>query len=191
MQEKEKLNWKELIEKLKEKFQNKTEALKEELKKIRTSRPSPALVEDLEVELFGQKFRLKNLAQITVLPPRQLKIEVWDKSYIDAILNALSKRDLGAAPQVSQNSILISLPPLSEEFRKNLIKIVGEIEQKIKREMREDREDCWRKIQRAFFEKKISEDEKYRAKNEIQKLVDEFNEKIEKIVEEKRQEILS
>ncbi len=191
MEEKQKINYKELVKELKEEFEKEVSFLKEELKKIRTSRPSPALVEDLVVSLFGQKFLLKNLAQITVLPPRQLKIEVWDKSYIDPILQALSKRDFGTQPVVSQNSILINLPPLSEEFRKNLIRVVSELENKTKKRIRDRREECWRKIQRGFLEKKISEDEKYKAKDEIQDLVEEYNEKIEKAIEEKKNEILS
>lgn len=187
----EKINWKELVENLKKEFEEELSLFKEELKKIRSSRPSPALVEDLEVDLYGKKFRLKNIAQISILPPRQIKIDPWDPSYSESILKALSKRDFGSQPSVSGNSILIQLPPLSEEFRKELIRLVGELENKTKQRIRDKREDCWRKIQKGFLEKKISEDDKYRAKDQIQDLIEEYNKKIEDLVEEKKKDILS
>lgn len=188
-EEKEKLDYKKLIQNIKPEMERVLKSLKEDLAKIRTGRATPALVENLEVECFGQKFPLRQLAQISIPEPRQILIYPWDGSYIEGILRAIERSGLGLSPVVEKNFIRINLPPLSEEFRKDLLKLVSQKKETAKKNIRNLREEIWNKLQQAFREKKISEDEKYKGKDELQDLIEEYNEKIEEIVEKKENEL--
>jgi ribosome recycling factor len=186
----EKIDYKKIIEKVKPEMERAVKFFEEEIKTIRSSRASPELVENLEVECFGQKFLLRQLGQISIPEARQILISPWDSSYIDPIVKAIEKSNLGVSPVVDKNSIRINLPPLTEEFKKNLLKILSQKKEVAKKKIREARTDAWDEIQEAFLEKKISEDQKYKGKDELQDLVEEFNEKIEEIAERKEKEIL-
>jgi len=188
-QKKEKLNWNELIQSKKPEFEEVVERLKEDLKKLRVSRASPGLIEDLKCDVFGQKFPLKQLGQISVLPPRQIVIQPWDQSYITSIVKAIEESGLGLSPIADKDSIRIELPPMTEEFKKDVLKILSQKKDKAKKMVREIREKIWNKIQEAFHEKRISEDEKYKAKDKLQDVVEEYNEKIEELIEKKEREI--
>jgi ribosome recycling factor len=189
-EEKEKVDYRKIIEKIKPEMERAVKAFEEEVKTIRSSRASSELVENLQVECFGQKFPLRQLGQISIPEPRQILISPWDSSYIDSIVKAIEKSGLGVTPTVDGNSIRITLPPVTEEFKKNLLRILSQKKEAAKKKIREARTDAWDKIQEAFLEKKISEDQKYKGKNELQDLVEEFNEKIEEIAKRKEKEIL-
>jgi ribosome recycling factor len=189
-EEKEKIDYRKIIEKIKPEMEKAVKAFEEEVKTIRSSRASSELVENLQVECFGQKFPLRQLGQISIPEPRQILISPWDSSYIDSIVKAIEKSGLGVSPTVDGNSIRITLPPVTEEFKKNLLRILSQKKEAAKKKIREARTDAWDEIQDAFLEGKISEDQKYKGKEELQDLVEEFNEKIEKIAERKEKEIL-
>jgi len=189
-EEKEKIDYRKIIEKVKPEMEKAVKNFEEELKTLRSSRASPELVENLQVECFGQKFLLRQLGQISIPEPRQILISPWDSSYIDPIIKAIEKSGLGVNPVVDKNSIKINLPPVTEEFKKNLLRILSQKKEIAKKRVREARIDAWDKIQKAFLEGKISEDQKYKGKDELQDLVDEFNEKIEEIAKRKEKEIL-
>ena len=191
MIEKEIVNYKEIIDRIKPELDKVINFLERELAKIRTGRATPSLVEDIVCECFGQKFPLKQLAAISVPESKQILIQPWDKSYIEGIVKALEKSSLGAAPIVDKDLIRISLPPLSEEYRKNLIKILSEKQEEARKTIRRWREEAWDEIQEKFRAGKIREDDKFRAKDELQELVDEYNEKIEEMGERKKKEIES
>ncbi len=184
------MNYKEIIQKIKPEFEKAIGFLERELAKIRTSRASTSLVEDIQVECFGQKYPLKQLALISLPEPRQILIQPWDSSYIEGILKALENSSLGCSPIVEGNFIRLNLPPLSEEFRKNLLRLVSEKKEAAKKTLRHWRNEAWDEIQEKFKEGKIREDDKFRAKDELQDLVDEYNEKIEEMVKKKEKEIL-
>jgi ribosome recycling factor len=189
-EEKEKIDYKKIIEKAKPEMEKAVKAFEEELKTLRSSRASPELIENLQVECFGQKFLLRQLGQISIPEPRQILISPWDPSYLDSIIKAIESSGLGVSPVVDQNSIRINLPPVTEEFKKNLLRILSQKKEAAKKKIREARTDAWDEIQDAFLEGKISEDQKYKGKDELQDLVEEFNEKIEEIAERKEKEIL-
>jgi ribosome recycling factor len=184
------MNYKEIIEKIKPELEKAISFLEEDLRKIRTSRASPALVENVQVECFGQKFPLKKLALISIPQPRQILIQPWDSSYIEGIVKAIENSGLGISPVVEGNFIRLNLPPLTEEFRKTILKTISEKKEIAKKRIRYLRNDAWDEIQEKFKEGKIREDDKFRAKDELQKLVDEYNEKVEELVEAKEKEIL-
>jgi len=184
------INYKDLIQKIKPEFEKTIHFLEGELTKIRTGRASPSLVEDIVVECFGQKFPLKQLASISSPEPKQVIIQPWDKSYFEPIERAISKSSIGASPVVDKDIIRISLPPLSEEYRKNLIRSVSEKQEDAKKTIRRWREEVWRDIQDKAREGEIREDDKFRSKDELQEMIDEHQKKIEEMGERKKKEIM-
>ncbi len=184
------MTYQEIIDQIKPELDKVINFLEREVGKIRTSRANPSLVEDLEVECFGKIFPLKQLASISLAGPRQLQVQPWDKSYLEPIVAALSQSNLGMNPIADKDLIRISLPQLSEEYRKDLLKILSGKMEETKRTIRRWREESWGKIQEEFRQGKIREDDKFRGKDKLQELIDEYNEKIEEIGERKRKEIL-
>jgi ribosome recycling factor len=140
-EEKERIDYRKIIEKVKPEMERAVKAFEEEVKTIRSSRASPELVENLQVECFGQKFLLRQLGQISIPEPRQILISPWDSSYIEPIVKAIEKSGLGASPTVNGNSIRITLPPVTEEFKKNLLRILSQKKEAAKKKIREARTD--------------------------------------------------
>ncbi|HDY72606.1 MAG TPA: ribosome recycling factor [bacterium] len=188
----EKISHKDIIDKIRPELEKAVGFLEKELQKIRTERATPSLVEDIEVDCFGKKFPLKQLATISVFQSREIVIQPWDKSYIEEIVKSLEKNtSIGAAPVVEKDAIRIRLPSLSEEFRKDLIHFASEKQEIVKKTIRRWRDEAWREIQDAERDGKISEDDKFKGKDELQELIDECHEKIEKMIESKKKEIES
>lgn len=181
---------KEFGEKLTPELEKVVDFLKAELAKIRVGRASPGLVEDISVDCFGQRFFLKQLGAISCPDSRQIVIQPWDKSYLEPIEKALSKFFSGTSPVVDKNIIRISLPALSEEYRRELFKVLAEKKEMARKTIRHWRDEAWKEIQEDFREGEISEDEKFRSKDKLQKLIDEYQEKIEQMAENKKKEIL-
>ena len=187
--DKEFIDYKEIINKIRPEVDKTIVFLERELLKLRTGRANPGLVEEVIVECFNQRFPLKQLAAISVPEPREILIQPWDKSYVEGIVQALEKTGIGANPIVDKDAIRINLPPLTEEYRKNLIRTLSEKQEEARKTIRRWREEAWGEIQEKEKEGKIREDDKFRGKSELQKLIDEYNEKIEKIGESKKKEI--
>ncbi len=184
------MTYKEFIDKIKPEFEKAFKFFDGEIAKIRTSRASPALVEDIEVNAFGQKFPLKQLGAISVPQPNQIVIQPWDASYIEPLEKAISASGLGMSMAVDKNLIRLSLPLLTEEYRHSLTKTLNEKAEQTRQTIRRSREDCWNKIQDAQKAKQISEDDKFRGKDELQKVVDDYQEKIKNLVEKKKNELM-
>jgi len=134
---------------------------------------------------------LKQLAAISTPELRQILIQPWDKSYLKPIQEALSQSTIGTSPIVDKDLVRLSLPPLTEEYRKNLLKILSEKMEEARKTIRRWREEAWGEIQEKTKEGEIREDDKFRAKDELQDLVDEYSQKIEEIGERKKKEISS
>jgi ribosome recycling factor len=181
--------YKEFIDKVKPELEKSFKFLEQEIAKIRTSRASPALVEDIEVNAFGSKFTIKQLGAISTPQTNQIVIQPWDVSYIEPIEKAISQSGLGMSCAVDKNLIRLNLPMLTEEYRISLGKILNEKAEQTKQVMRRQREDVWNKIQAAQKAKEISEDDKFRGKDELQKVVDDYQEKIKGLVEKKKNEL--
>jgi ribosome recycling factor len=182
--------YKEIIDKIKPELDKALSFLDRELAKIRTGRASPSLVEDVVCECFGKTFPLKQLAAISVPEPKQILIQPWDKSYVEAIVRTLEKTGIGANPIVDKEVIRINLPPLSEEYRKDLLRLLSQKQEETRKTIRRWREAAWDEIQEGYRQGKIREDDKFRGKDELQELVDEYNQKIEDLGEKKKKEIL-
>lgn len=182
--------YKEVINKIEPELDKVIGFLNRELARIRTGRASPSLVEDVIVDCFGQKFPLKQLSAISCPERRQILIQPWDKSYIEGITLALGKTGIGTNPIVDKDVIRINLPPLSEEYRKDLLNFLSDKQEEARKTIRHWREEAWAEIQEKFRDGKIREDDKFKAKDELQELIDEYNEKIEEMGERKKKEIL-
>jgi len=184
------MSYKEFIDAVRPEFEKAFKFLEGEIAKIRTSRASPALVEDVEVNYLGDKFTLKQLASISSPEHNQIVIQPWDASYIESIEKAISQSGLGMSSAVDKNVIRLSLPFLTEEYRHSLVKILNEKAEQSRQTMRHWREDAWNKIQHAQKDKKITEDDKFHGKDELQKLIDEYQKKIKDLIEKKEKELL-
>lgn len=183
------MEYKEIIEKIRPELEKTMRFFEGELAKIRTSRATPSLVEDVVVDCFGEKFPLKQLAAISTPESRQLLIQPWDKSYIEGIVSSLSKTGIGASPIVDKDSIRINLPSLTEDYRKDLVRLLSEKQEESRVTVRRWREEAWKEVQENFKLGKVREDDKFKAKEDLQKLVDEYNKKIEELGEKKKKEI--
>ena len=181
--------YQESINKLRPNFDRTIDYLKKELAGLRVGRATPSLIEDLEVECYNQRMPLKQLAAIQTPEPRSILIRPWDKNILKDIAKAISQSKLGFSSIVEEEFIRLKIPPLSEERRRELIKILQEKLEECRISLRRQREEVWKEIQDLEHQGKISEDDKFRAKDELQKVIDEYNKKIEGIGEKKEEEI--
>lgn len=183
------MSYQETIEKIRPELDKAVAFLERELAGFRTGRASPALVENVVVECFGQVFPLKQLAAISVPEPRQILIQPWDHSYIEGIVAALQKTGAGANPIVDKDLIRINLPSLTQDYRQNLLRMISEKQEEARKILRKWRDIAWSEVQNLTRQGEIREDDKFRAKDDLQKFIDECSEKIEEMGERKKKEI--
>ncbi len=166
------------------------QALEDDLAGIRTGRASPALVERLHVEYYGSPTPLIQLASINVPEPRQLLIRPFDQSTLKAIERAILTSDLGLNPNNDGKTIRLNLPPLTEERRRDLVKVVHARSEEARIAVRNVRRDSMRDLKEFEEEKLISEDDRKRGEEELQKITDRFIEEVNDVGERKEKEIL-
>jgi ribosome recycling factor len=183
------MEYKEIIKRSRPEMDKAIAYFERELSKIHTGRASAAIVEDLVVDCFGQKMPLKQLAMISIPEPRQIVIQPWDKSYFEGIQNAIKQSQLGLAPIADQNVIRISMPDLTSDYRQGLVKVISRIQEEARQAVRRLRDQVWSEVQKKEREGEVREDDKFKAKDELQKLVDEYGKKIEESGERKKKEI--
>lgn len=176
---------------LKSKIDKTKEWLKKELVGLRTGRASPALVEDIKVDYFGTLTPLSHLASVKAEDAKTLTIEPWDKNSLESISKALLNSSLGIQPIASKESIRIVLPPLTQERRILLAKILNEKLEEAKIKLRQIRDESWSETQKQEREKKISQDEKFRLKDKLEEEIKKGAGELEKIAEAKKGEIES
>ncbi|HBP01085.1 MAG TPA: ribosome recycling factor [Candidatus Moranbacteria bacterium] len=167
------------------------EHFKFELGKLRTGRANPSLVEDVMVDYYGSRTPLKQIAAINTPEPRQITIQPWDRGAISAIEGAIRESDLGINPVNDGILIRLSIPSLTEERRRDLVKVLNGKAEEGRIAVRNIREDAWKEIQDLEKKGDISEDDKFRAKEKLQVLIDEYNKKIEEIREKKEIDIMT
>ncbi|MDP2930494.1 MAG: ribosome-recycling factor [bacterium] len=163
---------------------------KQEVNQMRTGRADPSLITDMKVNYLGQEFSLKQLAMISAVSPKEIIIQPWDVSYIEPILAVLAKTSVGSGALAEKNLIKVSLPPLTEEYRKNFIKLLSEKMEAQRVSIRKIRDRVWKEIQDGEKEGLIREDDKFRGKEELDKLVKKCNDQIEEMGEKKKKEIM-
>lgn len=166
------------------------EAFKNAINKVRTGRASPSLLDGIVVEYYGAPTPLRQLASVTVEDSRTLKVNVFDRSISPAVEKAIMTSDLGLNPSSAGSDIRVPLPALTEERRKDLIKIVRSEAEQGRISVRNVRRDANDKVKVLLKDKTISEDEERRAQDDVQKVTDLTIKKVDAILAEKEKELL-
>ena len=161
-----------------------------DLKKLRTGRAHPSLVENLKVDYYGSEMPLNQVANITVEDARTLVITPWDKGAVQAVEKTIYKSDLGLTPNTAGTVIRVPLPPLTEERRRDITKVVRGDAENAKVAVRNVRRDVLQDAKEALKEKLISQDEEKKAQEETQKLTDKHVAEIDQALAEKEKEIM-
>lgn len=180
----------EIIKDAKRRMDGAIHALHDELVKIRTGRATPTLLDGIKVDYYGQKVPLNQAATVTAPEPRLLVVQPWEKKMLAEIEKEILKADLGFNPSNDGNVIRIPIPQLSEERRKDLVKLVHKFAEEARiavRNVRRDANDHLKKLEKNH---EISEDQLKDHLDEIQKLTDEHIKEIDEIMKDKEQEIL-
>lgn len=181
---------KESIKEAETRMKSAIQTLEEDLGGIRTGRATPALVERLPVDYYGAATPLQQLASISVPEPRTLMIRPFDAASMKTIERAILASDLGLTPNNDGKAIRLNLPPLTEERRRDLVKVVHHRVEDARVAIRNVRRDSIKDLREFLDEKMISEDECERGEEELQKLTDRYIEEINAIGERKEKEIL-
>jgi ribosome recycling factor len=184
------MDYKKIIKDAKPEMEKVINYFSDELKRVRADRATPSIVEDIVINCYDQKMPLKQLSSISCPEKRQILIEPWDKNYIKDIVGAVQKSEADLGVSVGETSIRVSLPPLTQEYREGLLKLVSEKKEQARISLRKAREDAWNEIKEKFQEKEINEDEKFKGKEELQEVIDEYNKKIDELSKKKEEEVM-
>ncbi len=176
-----------------EEYKNHLKALKEglarELQGVRTNRPHPGLVEDIKVDYYGQSLPVKQLGSVSVAPPREIQVHVWDAAAAAAVAKALAGAGAGFSVSGEGNIVRVHLPELSEERRKEMVRYVGKLAEETRIKVRRERDEWNKKIQKLSDDRELSEDQKFKQKEEIQKVTEELGKEMESAVAAKVKEV--
>ncbi|MGI6038525.1 MAG: ribosome recycling factor [Limnochordia bacterium] len=166
------------------------EVMKKDLTTIRTGRANPALLDRVMVEYYGTPTPLNQLANISAPDPRLLVVQPWDKSALKEVEKALIKADLGMSPNVDGDLIRLPIPQLTEERRKEMVKIVRKSGEEKRVAIRNIRRDCNDRLKTLEKNGELPEDDSRRAQDEVQKLTDQFIAEIDNLIELKEKELM-
>jgi ribosome recycling factor len=166
------------------------QSFKKDLSSLRTGRANASMLDMVKVDVYGQIMPINQLASISVPEARLISIQVWDQGNVKLVDAAIQKSDLGVNPQIDGSILRIRIPDLTEERRKDLIKVLKNIGEKNKVSIRNIRREANDELKKLIKDKIISEDENKLFEKNIQKITDENISNIDKIVEEKEKEIL-
>ncbi len=181
----------DIIAEAERKMQKTVEAVERELATVRTGRATPALLEPVKVDYYGTQVPINQIASIAIPESRLIVITPWDPSALPAIEKAIMQSDLGLTPQNDGKVIRLAIPPLTEERRKELVKLVGRMAEDGRVAIRNIRREANERLEK--LEKSgegVSEDEVEAAKKRVQELTDEYIEKIDELLERKTKEIM-
>jgi ribosome recycling factor len=175
---------------LRSKTEKSLEALRKDLSRVRTGRASLALLDGVRVNYYGVPTPLAQVASLSVPESRTITIQPWDSKTTGEIEKAIQKSDLGLNPLNDGKIVRINIPPLTEERRKELVKVIKRMEEECKVALRNLRRDANEQLKTAKKDKLVSEDDQFKSQEEVQKLIDKSIEKGEEIVKAKEKEIL-
>jgi ribosome recycling factor len=175
---------------IKEKMEKTIETLKRELQSVRAGRATPALLDRVTVDYYGTPTPVNQLASLTVPEPRMLVIQPWDKGVMQEIEKAIQKSDLGLNPMNDGSVIRIVIPPMTEERRMELVKLVRKMGEDAKVAIRNVRRDANDEIRKKEKAGELSTDESHRQQEQVQKLTDQYIQEVESLVREKEKDIM-
>ncbi len=180
----------EVLSEAREKMTNAVEALQRDFKRIRTGRASTALLDGIKVDCYETQMPIEQVASISVPESRLITIQPWDPSIVENIEKSILKSELGLTPMNDGKIIRISIPPLTEERRKELAKLAKKMSEDTKVSIRNARRDANEMFKELKNSKEVSEDESFKAQEEVQKITDEFIKKTEEVTAQKEKEII-
>jgi ribosome recycling factor len=181
----------QFIEKHKESFGKAMDHFHHELTSVRTGRANPALLSTVQVESYGAKMPIEHVASITASDAKTLTITPWDKSQLQAIEKAIQVANLGFTPSNDGNVIRITLPALTEERRKEMVKLVGQMAEQGRIGIRKAREELVKDLKRAKDDGEISEDDLAHGQKKVQDIIDDYNKQIKELADAKEQELMT
>jgi ribosome recycling factor len=166
------------------------QSLKKDISTLRTGRANTNMLDTIKVDVYGQQMPIDQLATINVPEARLISVQVWDKANVNSIESAIQKSDLGINPQVDGQTLRLRIPDLTEERRKEFIKILKNMGEKGKVAIRNIRREANEDLKKKLKDKNISEDENKKFEKIIQKLTDKNIEDVDKILQDKEKEII-
>ncbi len=181
----------DIFKETKAKMEKTVAAIKQELAKIRTGRAHPSLLDHIRVPYYGSEVPLNQVANVAVEDARTLAITPWERNMIPVVEKAIMESDLGINPQTAGTVIRVPLPALTEERRRELVKVARHEAEQGRIAIRNIRREANHELKEALKEKLITEDEERRAEERIQKLTDQYIEKIDQLLAEKEKDLLS
>jgi ribosome recycling factor len=174
-----------------QKMQKSIETLKGNLAKVRTGRAHPGMLDHIQVDYYGTPTQITQVANVTLLDARTLGVQPWEKKMLAVVEKAIRESDLGLNPATQGDVIRVPTPPLTEERRKEMVKLVKSEAEDGKIAVRNIRRDSNEALKKLLKDKTISEDDERRAQDDVQKLTDKFVAEVDKLVAEKEKEILT
>jgi ribosome recycling factor len=181
----------QVLDALKKQMEQTLEALRKELTKVRTGRASPALIEGVLVDYYGTRTPLNQLAALSAPEPRLLLVQPYDRKTMSSIEKAIYQSDLGLTPVNDGKVIRVPIPELTEERRRELVRHIRKVAEDYRVSMRNHRRDANERVKKMQKDKQIPEDEARSTQDRVQKVTDEFLEKLEKVLKTKEDELLA
>jgi ribosome recycling factor len=181
----------ELKKTTEQKMQKSLEALKNDLGKVRTGRAHTGILDHVQVEYYGSPVPLSQVANVTLIDARTIGVQPWEKPMLAKVEKAIRDADLGLNPSAMGEVIRVPMPPLTEERRKELIKVVKTEGENAKVAVRNLRRDANNTLKEALKKKEVSEDDERRAQDEVQKLTDRYVAEVDKMLAEKEKDLLA
>ena len=179
-----------MLEKTSEWIKKALSHLDSEFSKLQAGRANPAMVEDIRIDTYGSLQPIKNSASINLIDSQTLSIQPWDRSQVHAIANAITDSGMGLNPQTMADSVMIKVPALTEERRKDIVKIAKKLSEEGKVSVRNARQESLKDIKKAKDEKTITEDDVKSYEVDLQKMIDDANKKIEEMTKKKEDDIM-
>jgi ribosome recycling factor len=174
-----------------QRMQKSIETLKADLAKVRTGRAHVGILDHIMVDYYGNPTNLTQVANVTLIDARTIGVQPWEKKMIGAVEKAIRDADLGLNPSTQGDIIRVPTPPLTEERRKEMVKLVKSEAEDAKIAIRNIRRDANEALKKLLKDKACSEDDERRAQDEVQKLTDKFVSEVDKLVAEKEKEVLT
>ncbi len=178
-----------LIKDLNTKTAEVLQKLRDEYKNIHTGRANSTLVENIIVSYYGQNTPVKQLAAINIPDANMIVMTPWDTNCLSDLENAIRNSDLGLSPVNDGKSVRVTLPPLTEERRNDMIKMVNKLSEEAKVVVRNLRQDVWNEIKKMEKDGNLTEDDRYIAEKELNELIKKYNEEVDKISQEKEKDL--
>jgi ribosome recycling factor len=181
----------QILQQHKDQFGKVMERFEHELSSVRTGRANPALLSTVMVESYGTKMPLQQVASVTVSDAKTLTISPWDKGQLQAVEKGIVEANLGFNPSNDGQVVRVNLPPMSEDRRKEMVKLVGQIAEQARIGVRQVREDIMKALKQAESDGGIAKDDLTHGQKKVQEVIDNYNKEIKEVTEAKEKEIMT